>query len=41
MGLNTWVAFYGNDSNAKITGDVATLSGEVTPVSERVAVEWV
>jgi len=32
MGLNTWAAFYGSDSNAEIAGDVAMLQGEVTPV---------
>jgi Domain of Unknown Function (DUF1259) len=32
MGLNTWAAFYGSDANAEVAGDVAMLSGEVTPV---------
>ncbi len=32
MGLNTWAAFYGSDSNAEIAGDIAMLSNEVTPV---------
>lgn len=32
MGLNTWAAFYGSDANAEIAGDVAMLSGEITPV---------
>src|SRR5712691_10207228 len=32
MGLNTWAAFYGSDSNAEVAGDVAMLSQEVTPV---------
>src|SRR5215471_14215928 len=32
MGLNTWAAFYGSDSNAQIAGDVAMLAREVTPV---------
>jgi hypothetical protein len=32
MGLNTWAAFYGSDSDAVIAGDVAMLAGEVTPV---------
>src|SRR6266852_728747 len=32
MGLNTWAAFFGNDANAEIAGDVAMLSNEVTPV---------
>jgi hypothetical protein len=32
MGLNTWAAFYGSDADAEIAGDVAMLSGEVTPV---------
>src|SRR5262249_47304761 len=32
MGLNTWAAFIGTDSNAAIAGDVAMLEGEVTPV---------
>jgi hypothetical protein len=32
MGLNTWAAFYGSDSNAEVAGDVAMLASEVTPV---------
>ena len=32
MGLNTWAAFYGNDTDAVVAGDVAMLSSEVTPV---------
>jgi len=32
MGLNTWAAFYGSDSNAEIGGDVAMLPAEITPV---------
>jgi len=32
MGLNTWAAFYGNDADAVIAGDVAMLDYEVTPV---------
>ena len=32
MGLNTWAAFYGNDSDAVVAGDVAMLEAEVTPV---------
>ena len=32
MGLNTWAAFYGSDSNAEIAGDVAMVASEVTPV---------
>jgi len=32
MGLNTWAAFVGNDSEAAIAGDVAMLESEVTPV---------
>src|SRR5258707_15456253 len=32
MGLNTWAAFYGSDSNAEVAGDVAMLGQEVTPV---------
>src|SRR5947199_3402704 len=32
MGLNTWAAFFGNDANAEIAGDVAMLAREVTPV---------
>ena len=32
MGLNTWAAFFGSDSNAEIAGDVAMLSTEITPV---------
>jgi hypothetical protein len=32
MGLNTWAAFSGSDDEAMVTGDVAMLQGEVTPV---------
>jgi hypothetical protein len=32
MGLNTWAAFFGTDTNAQIAGDVAMLAHEVTPV---------
>src|SRR5204863_3795010 len=32
MGLNTCAAFYGSDSNAEISGDVAMLAAEITPV---------
>jgi hypothetical protein len=32
MGLNTWAAFYGSDSEAVVAGDVAMLDREVTPV---------
>ena len=32
MGLNTWAAFFGTDTNAEIAGDVAMLAQEVTPV---------
>jgi hypothetical protein len=32
MGLNTWAAFYGSDSEAVVAGDVAMLDSEVTPV---------
>jgi len=32
MGLNTWAAFYGNDAEAIVAGDVAMLETEVTPV---------
>jgi len=32
MGLNTWAAFVGTDSDAAIAGDVAMLANEVTPV---------
>ncbi len=32
MGLNTWAAFYGTDSEAVVAGDVAMLESEVTPV---------
>jgi hypothetical protein len=32
MGLNTWAAFYGNDQEAVVAGDVAMLAPEVTPV---------
>jgi hypothetical protein len=32
MGLNTWAAFTGADSDAVVAGDVAMLAAEVTPV---------
>jgi uncharacterized protein DUF1259 len=32
MGLNTWAAFYGNDNDAVIAGDIAMTDREVTPV---------
>ena len=32
MGLNTWAAFYGSDSEAVVAGDVAMRQDEVTPV---------
>jgi hypothetical protein len=32
MGLNTWAAFVGGDSEAVVAGDVAMLAHEVTPV---------
>jgi hypothetical protein len=32
MGLNTWAAFYGNDNDAVVAGDVAMRADEVTPV---------
>jgi hypothetical protein len=32
MGLNTWAAFVGTDSNAAVAGDVAMLANEVQPV---------
>ncbi len=32
MGLNTWAAFFGSDTNAEVAGDVAMLGPEVTPV---------
>src|SRR5262245_16747979 len=32
MGLNTWAAFYGNDNDAVVAGDVAMLASEMTPV---------
>ena len=32
MGLNTWAAFYGSDSEAVVAGDVAMLEAELTPV---------
>jgi hypothetical protein len=32
MGLNTWAAFYGSDTDAVVAGDVAMLDSEVTPV---------
>jgi len=32
MGLNTWAAFYGDDGDAVIAGDIAMIDNEVTPV---------
>lgn len=32
MGLNTWAAFVGTDTDAAMAGDVAMLASEVTPV---------
>jgi hypothetical protein len=32
MGLNTWAAFTGTDTDAMVAGDVAMLASEVTPV---------
>jgi Domain of Unknown Function (DUF1259) len=32
MGLNTWAAFYGSDTEAVVAGDVAMVESEVTPV---------
>jgi hypothetical protein len=32
MGLNTWAAFTGTDTNAAVAGDIAMLESEVTPV---------
>jgi hypothetical protein len=32
MGLNTWAAFYGSDADAVVSGDIAMLDREVTPV---------
>ena len=32
MGLNTWAAFAGADTDAMVAGDVAMLEPEVTPV---------
>ncbi|HTH03969.1 MAG TPA: DUF1259 domain-containing protein [Vicinamibacterales bacterium] len=32
MGLNTWAAFTGSDSDAMVAGDVAMLASEVNPV---------
>ena len=32
MGLNTWAAFYGSNTQAEIAGDVAMLAHEITPV---------
>jgi hypothetical protein len=32
MGLNTWAAFYGSDTDAVVAGDVAMLEPEVQPV---------
>jgi hypothetical protein len=32
MGLNTWIAFYGSDTDAVAAGDIAMLDREVTPV---------
>ncbi len=32
MGLNTWAAFYGSDSDSVVAGDIAMKENEVTPV---------
>jgi hypothetical protein len=32
MGVNTWAAFYGSDSDAVAAGDVAMREGEITAV---------
>jgi hypothetical protein len=32
MGLNTWAAFYGSDSDAVVAGDVAMRAEEMSPV---------
>src|SRR5437016_1836829 len=32
MGLNTWAAFFGNQEDAVVAGDVAMLESELTPV---------
>ena len=32
MGLNTWAAFYGTDSDSVVAGDIAMLESEVNPV---------
>jgi hypothetical protein len=32
MGLNTWAAFYGSNTDAVVAGDIAMLDREVTPV---------
>jgi hypothetical protein len=32
MGLNTWAAFFGDEESAVVSGDVAMLEAEVTPV---------
>ncbi len=32
MGLNSWAAFFGNDAEAVVAGDLAMLEREVTPV---------
>jgi len=32
MGLNTWAAFYGSDTEAVVAGDIAMTANEVTPV---------
>jgi len=32
MGLNTWAAFYGSDTDSVIAGDIAMTDAEVTPV---------
>jgi hypothetical protein len=34
MGLNTWAAFYGNDNDAVVAGDVAMRADEITPALE-------
>jgi hypothetical protein len=32
MGLNTWAAFYGSDTDSVVAGDIAMTDAEVTPV---------
>jgi hypothetical protein len=39
MSLNTWAAFYGNNQDAVVAGDVAMLAAEVTPTAAKGTVD--